>query len=794
MRTAAFLFLFSLAVLPAAHSQEPVVDPPGRVARLSHVDGEVALAPAGSEEWAEAVLNRPLTSGDRLWVDVGSRAELQMGSASVHLGQSSGFSFVDLDDDQLHMKLTEGVATVRVQRKREDESIEIDTPNATVRLLHPGEYHIEVNEDGDQTVVKTRSGESEVEGEHQSFTVAANEEGVFKGTDRLTESIEPLGPRTAFEAWANDRDRPEQESQSSRYVSRDVIGYRDLDRYGDWISEPGYGYVWRPTYVVSGWAPYRYGRWVWVSPWGWSWIDDAPWGFAPFHYGRWAYLRSSWYWVPGPIYARPVYAPALVAWTGTPGFSVSLSFGSGIGWFPLGPREAFMPAYRYSPRYIRSINVWHTTVINNTYVYNGRGRHTYLYGRDPRAVTVVDRGQFVGGRRIDGHWRRTDARDLRRWEHDARPPAIAPDRDSVLASRVVGRPPLGRVLRDRAQRDEADSRTRSVARSTPTSRVPFDVERRAIEANGGRPVSRAALMRPNQNGDALRVDREQNRSARPTRNANSARPTQTPSNSSALAGREQPSAPAAQQPSPRTDRPTWARGSDRRVVREQNDPSIRPSREQDRVPSTSRPNVVAAPGANTPNASNDNSDRARARVPSDRPSWASQQRDDSSRSNPPQLRDREPSRNGARQLTTRPEQDRSRSTTDRDRSAPSVNSLQERRPSDRSGFAMPGFQRDQRGSDRAQQQRAEPRYSAPREQPRVEQRMPQPRLAPQPRIEQPQRAAPPPRIAQPSRAEPPRSQTPRAQPNVQRPAARPQNNEPRSGQQRSFGRQQSRQP
>lgn len=789
MRTAVFLFLLSLAVLPAAHAQEPVVDdPPGRVARLSYIDGEVSLAPAGSDEWAEAVLNRPLTSGDRLWVDNGGRAELQMGSASVHLDQGSGFSFVDLDDDQLHMKLTEGVATVRVQRKRDDESIEIDTPNATVRLLHPGEYHIEVNEDGDQTVVKTRSGESEVDGDHQTFTVAANEEGVFKGTDQLTASIDPLGPRTAFEAWANDRDRPEQESQSARYVSRDVIGYRDLDRYGDWISEPGYGYVWQPTYVVSGWAPYRYGRWVWVSPWGWSWIDDAPWGFAPFHYGRWAYLRSRWCWVPGPVYARPVYAPALVAWTGTPGFSVSLSFGSGIGWFPLGPREAFVPAYRYSPRYIRNINVWNTTVINNTYVYNGRGRHTYLYGRDPRAVTVVDRGQFVGGRRIDGHWRRTDARDLRRWEHDARPPAIAPDRDSVLASRVVGRPPLGRVLRDRAQRDEADSRTRSVARNTPTSRVPFDVERRAIEANGGRPVSRAALMRTNpQNSDELRADRFQNRGARPARSVDSARPTQTPSNPPAVANREQP--PAAQQPSPRTDRPTWARDSDRRTVREQNEP---PTRERDRVPSISRPNAVAVPNANAPNANNGD-DRTRARAPSDRPSWATQQRDDSPRSSPSQLRDREPSRNGATQPTTRPEEQpqRSRPTPDRDRNPPSVNSLQQRResdrPNDRSGFAMPGFQREQRSPDRAQQQRAEPRYRAPREQPRVEQRMPQPRMAPQPRIEQPPRAAPPPR------AEPPRSQGPRAQPDIQRPAARPQNNDSRSGQ-RSFGRQQSREP
>src|SRR2546428_7576392 len=35
--------------------------------------------------------------------------------------------------------------------------------------------------------------------------------------------------------------------------------------------------------------------------------------FRSFHYGRWAYARNEWLWVPGPVVARPVYAPALVA-------------------------------------------------------------------------------------------------------------------------------------------------------------------------------------------------------------------------------------------------------------------------------------------------------------------------------------------------------------------------------------------------------------------------------------------------------------------------------------------------
>src|SRR5262245_32709209 len=334
----------------------PTVDAPGRVARLSYMDGDVSLAPAGSEEWADAVLNRPLTTGDRVWVDRNGRAELQVGSASIHLDQETGFSFDALDDDALRMHVTDGAVTIRVRRKLDREAIEVSTPNGVVKLLHPGEYHIEVDPASNQTIVKTRSGESEVLGDNRSYRVRANEEGVFNGSgDELAADVRAIAPRTAFESWANDRDRRDENAVSSRYVSRDVIGYEDLDEHGDWVSEPEYGYVWRPRYVAAGWAPYRYGRWSWISPWGWTWVDAAPWGFAPYHYGRWAYLHSSWYWVPGPRYVRPIYAPALVGWIGGPSVSVSVSFGPSIGWFPLAPYEVWVPGYHCSPHYIRGV-------------------------------------------------------------------------------------------------------------------------------------------------------------------------------------------------------------------------------------------------------------------------------------------------------------------------------------------------------------------------------------------------------------------------------------------------------
>lgn len=495
LQTLVFAWLLSAAV--PALAQEVVADPPSRVARLGFIEGEVTMAPAGTEEWAEAILNRPVTSGDRLWTESGARAELQIGSASTYLNERTSFGFVELDDDVMQMSLTQGAATIRVRRLAEDEIIQVETPNVAIALKEPGEYHIEVDAETDRTIVKTRHGLADVFAGDENHIVRADEQGVFSGLEQLTADLQPLERRTDFENWANDRERREHESRSAQYVSRDVVGYEDLDEHGDWHHEHDYGYVWRPRYVSAHWAPYRDGRWVWVSPWGWTWVDHSRWGFAPFHYGRWAHVRDRWCWVPGPRHYRPVYAPALVGWVGGPHVSVSVSFGHGIGWFPLGPREVYVPGYRHSPRYIRHVNVSNTIIVNNTYinnVYAGRHRQfDYRYGRHPHAVTAIDRGQFIGGRPVMGRVLRVDERELRQWRHEARPPALTPDRASVLAGAVRRAPPA--MQQDR---DGRVSRVASrVASRAAANRIAFDTERRHIEANGGRPIARTSLYRGN---------------------------------------------------------------------------------------------------------------------------------------------------------------------------------------------------------------------------------------------------------------------------------------------------------
>jgi hypothetical protein len=128
----------------------------------------------------------------------------------------------------------------------------------------------------------------------------------------------------------------------------------------DW-SHPEHGWIWLPREVAADWAPYRDGRWVWLRPWGWTWVDRAPWGFAPFHYGRWVQWRGRWAWWPGEYTVRPVYSPALVVWAGSPSVGVSVHIGSGpgVGWSPLPPRERYRPWYRHSERHAEKVDPWH---------------------------------------------------------------------------------------------------------------------------------------------------------------------------------------------------------------------------------------------------------------------------------------------------------------------------------------------------------------------------------------------------------------------------------------------------
>ena len=360
MRGPVCLFLFLLALLAGSAMAQGGGDPPGRVGRLADVQGIVWLFDAQKGDWVAAERNRPLTSGDRLSTDPDARAELRVGSTVLRLAAGSELELLQLDDQRMRFQLHFGSLALRVRSRELAAEIEVLTAEGRVLPERAGHYRIDRRDD--ESLAGVWSGDLRLELGNFVVPLGAGQRARFwlEGRERSARSsVEPM-PDDAFAAWALGADQRETRSAAQQYVSPEMTGVEDLERYGRWDSDPEYGPIWVPTVVAAGWVPYRDGRWVWVQPWGWTWVDAAPWGFAPFHYGRWVSRGGRWGWAPGPYVPRPVYAPALVGWVGPPrsGGSVSIGIGAlpGSAWVPLAPREAYRPHYRASPIYLERLN------------------------------------------------------------------------------------------------------------------------------------------------------------------------------------------------------------------------------------------------------------------------------------------------------------------------------------------------------------------------------------------------------------------------------------------------------
>jgi hypothetical protein len=493
-------------------------DPPSRVARLNYMDGSVSFQPGGENDWVTAVLNRPLVTGDNLWADEDSRAEVHIGSTALRLGAKTGITLLDVSDRAAQIRLAQGSLIVKVRHVDDEDSYEIDTPNVAFVIAQPGDYRIDVDPDGNRTEVTVWRGRGEVTGGGSSYTVVANQYATFNGTDHLDYDLGQIPGKDGFDTWALDRDQREDQSDSANYVSREMTGYEDLDEYGDWSYVADYGTCWRPRVLVAGWAPYRFGHWSWVGPWGWTWVEDEPWGFAPFHYGRWAFAGTGWLWVPGPSVVRPVYAPALVAWVGGgPGFNFSFSFGAGVGWFPLAPGEVFIPGYRVSRVYVNNVNftntrvnltrvtnVYNTVVINRSTTVNNI---TYANRNVNGGVTVVSRDTFVNARPVARSLVSVPARELAAAPVSERV-GVEPGRASVLGAGkpVTNKPPAAVTSRP------------VVALRTPAP-MPHSLDQRQAQADGHLNQQSSPLVR-------------QEAAGRPVPMNPQTRPTQSPTQSS----------------------------------------------------------------------------------------------------------------------------------------------------------------------------------------------------------------------------------------------------------------------
>jgi hypothetical protein len=390
------------AAAPAAAPGDAAADPPARVGRLSYLTGKVMLHPPGDGDWTEAARNYPVTTGETFWADDGAFIEVQVAGAEIRVGGSTELGVVTLDDNRIALGIPEGSVNIVVDKLPDGAVVEANMPSGVVQIFSVGRYHVDAGTTSTPPRALAFKGLARLVVSGSTLDVKDGEAGVVNGVNPavlVTQTAEP----DDLDKWADQRQddlaaaaqpkpRPEpkpapardvnpppaqgnpadsgaptdlarpadvstppQMQTSPAYVSDQIPGGAELAQSGEWTTSPDYGQVWYPSGVAVDWAPYRYGHWAFVPPWGWTWIDDAPWGFAPFHYGRWAVIDGRWGWVPGEIAVQPVYAPALVSFVGI-GAVAAIGVDAAIGWYPLGPREVYVPSYHVSEVYVTHLN------------------------------------------------------------------------------------------------------------------------------------------------------------------------------------------------------------------------------------------------------------------------------------------------------------------------------------------------------------------------------------------------------------------------------------------------------
>jgi hypothetical protein len=396
---------------PPAGAASDAGDPPAIAGRLAAIDGSVSTHATGETDWIAATLNNPVTSGDSFWTEPQASATIEVGADHFVLNEATELDVTQLDESQFVATEPQGEIYLGLRELPNGQAVTVNTPRGAVQITAPGQYDIVAGDSATPTSVTVVAGAAQVSGATVNLSVNAGQAATLNGGDQVTGTVGPAQQSGFLQAQLS-RDTPPRPAAAAPPQVRYMTGGDDLTRYGSYQATPDYGQVWYPSSVPADWAPYRTGHWAYVGRWGWTWVDQQPWGFAPFHYGRWVNYGGRWGWVAAapdaPPDLRPVYAPALVAFVGVGGAALAgvgfgagfVGGGGGIGWVPLGFREPYHPWYHVSERYIQNVNrvsvvnVRNITVVNNRTVINNYA--------NARAATVAPATALVRGEKLSG--------------------------------------------------------------------------------------------------------------------------------------------------------------------------------------------------------------------------------------------------------------------------------------------------------------------------------------------------------------------------------------------------------
>jgi hypothetical protein len=330
LRSLLRVFALALSGLLLFSAGSAWADPPVRAGRIADVSGTAWLFDPDTKAWNRVLRNQSVGQGDLLRTAGASRVTVRVGSSTTWLDENSELHVLQLDDSTVLLRLLKGDVALRLRTEEAADETRVQTREGVTAPEMAGLIRVAQSDRATRVVVE--EGRAQFNSDPAAAVQRAwlqegeQAEFVWAGTPR----IERRSIRNdAFSAWFLARDQAEEQLAlfDESYVSPEMTGAEELSQNGEWETTEDYGNVWIPTRVAPGWEPYRDGRWVWTQQWGWSWVDNAPWGFAPFHYGRWVQHRNRWAWAPGRFERRPAYAPALVTWSN--GGQVRVEIGAG---------------------------------------------------------------------------------------------------------------------------------------------------------------------------------------------------------------------------------------------------------------------------------------------------------------------------------------------------------------------------------------------------------------------------------------------------------------------------------
>ncbi|NTV53474.1 MAG: FecR domain-containing protein, partial [Candidatus Firestonebacteria bacterium] len=330
--------------------------------RISFIQGQAQIQPAGAKDWQVASVNVPVRAGDRFWTPEEARLELQFQNGTVvRLDTKSTLDVLSLTEDAMQFHLSMGHLLFRTSRKPA-KIIQVDLPDSSLVVQDKALFRVDITPDGGEEF-GIFQGAMEIATSGSKTRIRTGE---MLSLENGSSEVSPLKAADEWEQWNTDRDREQMRAAAaSPYLPPELNVYADdLNRNGEWVNVPDYGYCWTPRVGISlGWAPFRFGSWLWMDD-DWLWVSSEPWGWAPYHYGRWTYYSNRWCWVP-PLRGEIHWGHGYVGWIHTPRY---------IGWVPLAPGEEFRRGVPFRGQFH---NVPHAG-----------------------ASTVVERGGFASGRMV----------------------------------------------------------------------------------------------------------------------------------------------------------------------------------------------------------------------------------------------------------------------------------------------------------------------------------------------------------------------------------------------------------